>query len=167
MEDQSDTNFIPSVEFVKAFQRFVGEVFRLNGQLLSTADMLSKDLEVSTARWQTIAAIRNEPLSVAAIARRLGLSRQSVQQTVNRLEKQDIVEFTENPDHRTSPLVQLTDRGEEIMETLRERQTRLTAYFTRDLGYSAEEVEQLSQQLRDMRAHADRIGLLEAAKRQD
>jgi len=161
MNDKSDTNFIPSVEFVQAFQRLVGEVFRLNGQLLNTADLLSKDLEVSTARWQTIAVIRYEPITVAAISRRLGLSRQSVQQTVNRLEKQGIVEFVDNPDHKTSPLVQLTTQGTEIMNILEERQTRLTAHFTGGLGYTIEELDELTGRLRHMREHARQIDALE------
>jgi len=154
---ESDTDFIPSVEFVSAFQRFVGEVFRLNGQLLSTADALSQDLEVSTARWQTIAVIRNEPQTVASIARSLGLSRQSVQQTINRLEKQDIVEFIENPNHRTSQLVQLTDNGRHVMDILRDRQTRLTAFFTGGLGYSVDEIDRLTDELQHLREHAAQI----------
>jgi len=153
----SETDFIPSVEFVRAFQRFVGEVFRLNGQLLSTAEALSQDLEVSTARWQTIAVIRNEPQTVAAIARNLGLSRQSVQQTVNRLKKQNIVELIENPNHRTSPLVQLTDQGNHVMDVLRDRQTRLTAFFTGGLGYSVDEIDRLTDELEHLREHAAQI----------
>ena len=134
MSDKSESNFIPSLEFVRAFQRFVGEVFRLNGQLLTTADLLSRDLEVSTARWQTIAVIRNEPMTVAAIARRLGLTRQSVQQTVNRLERQDLVEFVDNPNHRTSLLVRLTGHGHQIMDILRDRADTADGYVHRGPG---------------------------------
>ncbi len=161
MNERSDTNFIPSVEFVRAFQRLVGEVFRLNGQLLATAELLSKDLEISTARWQTIAVIRYEPITVAALSRRLGLSRQSVQQTVNRLVKQGLVEFIDNPDHRTSPLARLTERGKEIMEILLDRQTRLTAHFTGGLGYTVEEIDHLTGRLKHMREHAAQLDALE------
>lgn len=161
MNDESNTDFIPSIEFVRSFQRLVGAVFRLNGQLLSTADMLSKDLEVSTARWQTIAVIRNEPLTVAEIARRLGLSRQSVQQTVNRLRVQDITEFIDNPAHKTSQLVRLTDYGKDVMETLRDRQTRLTAQFTGGLGMSVDEIDMLTEKLEHLRLHAEQIDTAE------
>lgn len=161
MNDRSETDFVPSVEFVRAFQRLVGEVFRLNGQLLAAAELLSKDLEVSTSRWQTIAVIRYEPITVAALSRRLGLSRQSVQQTVNRLVGQGLVEFIDNPDHRTSPLARLTERGQEIMEILLDRQTRLTAYFTDGLGYTVDEIDHLTDQLKHMREHAQEIDALE------
>jgi DNA-binding MarR family transcriptional regulator len=160
MEPGSDTNFIPSVEFVRAFQRFVGEVFRVNGQLLATADMLARDLDVSAARWQTIAVIRNEPLTAAAIARRLGLSRQSVQQTVNRMQKQRLVELVDNPDHRTSSLVRLTAQGQAVMAILRDRQIQLTTHFTRELGYTATDIDRLTDQLRHMREHAAEIDTL-------
>lgn len=161
MNEESDTDFIPSIEFVRSFQRLVGAVFRLNGQLLSTADKLSKDLEVSTARWQTIAVIRNEPRTVAEIARRLGLSRQSVQQTVNRLCEQDITEFVDNPAHKTSQLVRLTDHGKEVMATLRDRQTRLTAQFTAGLGLSVDEIDRLTEKLEHLRRHAEQIDTAE------
>ena len=161
MINESDTDFIPSIEFVRSFQRFVGAVFRLNGQLLNTADELSKDLEVSTARWQTIAVIRNEPRTAAAIARRLGLSRQSVQQTVNRLCDQGITEFVDNPAHKTSQLVRLTEHGKEVMDTLRDRQTRLTAYFTGGLGLSVDEIDRLTERLEHLRRHAEQIDATE------
>ena len=163
MNDTSDTGFVPSIAFVRAFQRFVGAVFRLNGQLLNTADILSKDLEVSTARWQTIAVIRNEPMTVAAIARRLGLSRQSVQQSVNRLCDQGLTEFIANPAHKTSQLVRLTDHGREVMETLRHRQARLTARFTDGLGLSVDDIDRLTQQLEHLRRHAEQIDAAEFA----
>ncbi|MFQ5635436.1 MAG: MarR family winged helix-turn-helix transcriptional regulator [Gammaproteobacteria bacterium] len=169
MTKQPDAPFKPSDEFVRAFQRLVGEVFRLNGQLLNTADLLSKDLDVSTARWQTMAVIRYAPITVAAISRRLGLSRQSVQQTVNRLEKQGVVEFADNPDHRTSPLVKLTPHGKEIMRILVERQAELTAHFTDGLGYDLQALQRLTDELRRMREHARQVDALEIMrnKRED
>jgi DNA-binding MarR family transcriptional regulator len=161
MNDESDTDFIPSIEFVRSFQRLVGAVFRLNGQLLSTADTLSKDLEISAARWQTIAVIRNQPSTVSAIARRLGLSRQSVQQTVNRLCEQGITEFVDNPAHKTSQLVRLTEHGNEVMELLRDRQTRLTADFTGGLDLSIDEIDRLTEALERLRKHAEHINTTE------
>ena len=157
MNDTSDKAIIPSYDFVRAFQRFVGAVFRLNGQLLSTAALLSKDLNISTARWQIIGVVQHGPRTVAGISRRLGLTRQSVQQTVNRLEEQKLVEFIDNPDHRTAPLVRLTGRGKEIMDTLGDRQARLTGEFTGGLGLTIEEIDQLTAQLEHMREHAAQI----------
>jgi len=46
-------------DFVRSFQRLVGSVFRLNGQLLATAEGLSADLMGTTAQ------LRNRPLGGA------------------------------------------------------------------------------------------------------
>jgi len=157
--DRPDTGDLPTLEYVRAFQRLVGEVFRLHGQLLTTADKLSKDLKISTARWQLIATIRNQSMTAAQIARRIGISRQGTQQTVNRLLRQHLVELLPNPDHRRSPLVALTAAGQATMDVLRERQCFLTDAFTHDLDLSLEQVEAMTLNLTALREHAENIDL--------
>ena len=44
-----------SPDFLEAFQRLVGEVFRLNGELLAAGERLGRDVGISPARWQVIA----------------------------------------------------------------------------------------------------------------
>ena len=145
------------LEFVRAFQRLVGEVFRLNGQLLSTADKLSRDLNVSTSRWMTIAVIRNQPMTAAQIGRRLGVSRQNARQTVQRLEEQGLVELRDNPDHARSPLVALTKQGEATMAALRERQVEITRRFTEGMGFSVARIDKLTADLERLRSHAEEM----------
>ncbi len=144
-------------EFVRAFQRLVGTVFRLNGQLLSTAEKISADLDVSTSRWQAIAAIRKKSLTVSQIARRIGVSRQSARQTVQKLAESGLVELQANPDHRRSQLVGLTASGRATMEILRERQTQLTHSFTDGMNLTVESVDQLAAQLEALREHARQL----------
>jgi DNA-binding MarR family transcriptional regulator len=141
-------------DFVRAFQRLVGAVFRLNGQLIRTAESLSADLDISTNRWQAIATIRAQPLTVSQIARRIGVSRQSARQTVLKLEQSGLVELQPNPDHRRSQLVALTEAGTEIMEILRERQSRLTHSFTDGLGVTVGSIDRLTDKLEELREHA-------------
>lgn len=141
-------------EFVRAFQRLIGEVFRLNGQLLATGEQLSGDLDISPARWQTIAVLRNEPMTVADIGRRLGLRRQSVQRNVNVLRAQGLVEFRPNPHHRRASLVRLTASGQNMMNLLRDRQVTLTRLFTDSLGLSTADLNELSETLRRLRERA-------------
>jgi DNA-binding MarR family transcriptional regulator len=147
-----------SPDFVEAFQSLVGEVFRLNGALLSAGDRLARDLGISPARWQTIATIRSEPMTVAEIARRLGLTRQSVQRTVKLLMQEGLAKHRPNPEHRRSHLIALTRRGEQVMEELAARQVPLTARFTLQLGLSVEDLEQLAKQLHTIRETAERVG---------
>jgi DNA-binding MarR family transcriptional regulator len=46
----------------------------------------------------------------------MGLNRQGVQRIVNELEKDGIVAFAPNPNHRRANLVVLTERGKAIYE---------------------------------------------------
>jgi DNA-binding MarR family transcriptional regulator len=53
--------------------------------------------------------IVEKPLSVAQIARNMGVARQSVQRLADNLERQGIVEYAPNPDHGRAKLVRLNE----------------------------------------------------------
>ena len=137
-------------DFSAAFQQLVGSVFRLSGQLLETADLLSSDLQITTGHWQTIAIIRNQPLTVSQISRRIGVTRQSARLTVQKLQQAGLVELTDNPDHRRASLVQLTPGGQAMMGKLYERQEILMRIFTDGLGINLVDVQRLTKQLNAM-----------------
>jgi DNA-binding MarR family transcriptional regulator len=88
--------------------------------------LLARDEGLTSARWQVLGAIAlaGQPLTVPQIARRMGLTRQSVQESTNRLVNAGLLRVDENPDHRRSPLIQLTERGVKTYEALERRQTR-------------------------------------------
>ena len=102
------------------------ETFRLNGQLLEAGDRLTAPLGLTSARWQVLGAIEQEgqPLTVAQIGRRMGLSRQAVQRIVNDLEPLGFVSLQENPDHKRARLVALTRSSEETLRKLDAIQAR-------------------------------------------
>lgn len=79
----------------KAFTELVLEVFRLNGRLLEAGDRLTQPVGLSSARWQILGVVEHGPITVAHVARIMGLTRQSVQQTANSLEKEGLIEFLE------------------------------------------------------------------------
>lgn len=91
------------------------ETFRLNGRLLASGDKLVQLLGLSSARWQVLGAIHfaETPQPVAWLARSMGLSRQAVQRVANELEKEGLVSFQPNPNHRRANLVVLTRKGQE------------------------------------------------------
>ncbi|MCX6491739.1 MAG: helix-turn-helix domain-containing protein, partial [Rhodococcus sp.] len=70
-----------------ALTEVVLPVFELNGEFLAAAQDITKPTGLTPAWWQVLGATLDEPLSVADIARRvgLGLARQSVQRTANLL----------------------------------------------------------------------------------
>jgi DNA-binding MarR family transcriptional regulator len=98
------------------------ETFQLNGRLLAAGDRLTRDLRVSSARWQVMGAIADTPLPVAQIARRMGLTRQSVQRIADILAEEDLVAFTLNPNHQKAKLVTLTPHGKEVLQEVSRRQ---------------------------------------------
>jgi DNA-binding MarR family transcriptional regulator len=98
--------------------------FRANGLLLGVGDKLAAAEGLTSARWQVLGAVvlAGRPLTVPQIARRMGLTRQSVQASVNRLLDDGLVAADENPDHRRSPLIRLTDLGRRRYAALERRQ---------------------------------------------
>src|SRR3984893_12866003 len=75
------------------------ETFRLNGRLLVSGDALVADLGLTSARWQVLGAMALSPvpLSVAQIARNMGLTRQAVQRLVNEMQGDGLVRLAPNP----------------------------------------------------------------------
>jgi DNA-binding MarR family transcriptional regulator len=76
-----------------------------------TGEVTAAEAGQTQARWQTLWTIGDGALTVPQISRRLGVSRQNIQHLANELRKEGLVEFGPNPDHKTSPLLALTDEG--------------------------------------------------------
>ena len=98
--------------------------FRVNGLLLAAGDLLSAEHGLTSARWQALGGIvsAQRPLTVPQIARRVGLTRQSVHTTVNRLLADGVVELVPNEDHQRSQLVRLTEYGQAIYQAVDHKQ---------------------------------------------
>jgi DNA-binding MarR family transcriptional regulator len=98
--------------------------FRANGLLLAAGDRLAAEHGLTSARWQVLGsiALAQRPLTVPQIARRMGLTRQSVHTTVNRLLADGLVELVPNADHRRSQLVRMTELGEVRYRAIDEKQ---------------------------------------------
>ncbi|MCX5060314.1 MarR family transcriptional regulator [Streptomyces sp. NBC_00461] len=86
-------------------------VFRLNGQFLAVAEELAKPAGLTAAWWQVLGAILGEPLSVAGIARAMGITRQSVQRIADLLVQRGLAEYRPNPAHRRAKLLAPTAQG--------------------------------------------------------
>nr|WP_253902904.1 MarR family transcriptional regulator [Corallococcus exiguus] len=83
----------------------------MNGLLLQAGDRLSAPAGLTSARWQVLGVIDHGPATVAAVARTMGLARQSVQQTADALASDGFVEFVDNPHHQRAKCVALTAAG--------------------------------------------------------
>jgi DNA-binding MarR family transcriptional regulator len=122
----------------EAATRVILSTFRASGLLLGAGNLLGADEGLTSARWQVLGAIAlaDRPLTVPQIARRMGLTRQSVHATVKRLVRDGFLEPTPNADHRRSPLVALTEPGRAKFEAIDARQSAWVNRLSRGIGRS-------------------------------
>lgn len=99
------------------------ETFRLNGALIALGDAVAAPIGLTSARWQVMGTIAeaNGALTVASLARNMGLVRQSVRRIVNGMVVLGLLRLEPNPHHRRAKLVQLTDRGATLFEEVNAR----------------------------------------------
>lgn len=128
--------------------------FRANGLLLGAGDVLAREEGLTSARWQVLGAVAlaERPSTVPQIARRMGLTRQSVHATVGRLVSAGLVELVPNADHQRSQLVRLTDLGRAKYRAMDKLQAawvnRLARGLRRsDIQTTARVLEELSARL--------------------
>ncbi|HET8526880.1 MAG TPA: MarR family transcriptional regulator [Actinomycetota bacterium] len=100
----------------------VVHVFRLNGLLIALGDEMGEPSGQTSARWRVLAAIDEQPLSVAQIARAWWLTRQSVQRIADVLVEDGLAAYEDNPSHRRAKLVKITPRGLKALREIRLRQ---------------------------------------------
>lgn len=104
-----------------AFSGLVVEVFRVNGLALVAGDVLAAPAGLTSSRWQVLGVVDDAPASVSIVARAMGLTRQSVQLTVNTLVREGHVELVDNPQHRTARLISITPSGRKALRKVEAR----------------------------------------------
>jgi DNA-binding MarR family transcriptional regulator len=97
----------------RPIDELVLEIFRVNARLLAAGDVAVKGVGLTSARWKVLGAVArtDAKLSVADIARTMGLTRQAVQRIADELAKAGLIEWHENPRHQRSPLAVPTEDG--------------------------------------------------------
>jgi len=138
----------------EAATRVILSTFRANGLLLAAGDRIASAAALTSARWQVLGAIvlAGRPLTAPQIARRMGLTRQSVHATVQRLVRDGLLELAPNADHRRSQLVELTDHGKVAYAAVDEQQRRwvnqlASGLSDADLRTTAHVLDQLCRSL--------------------
>jgi DNA-binding MarR family transcriptional regulator len=130
--------------------QFALSIFNLNGLIVQAGDAITHAIGQSSARWQVLGSAF-EPQTVAQIARRLGLARQSVQRVADVLEKEGLVVSKEHPTDRRTKLVELTPKGFAVLSEI----------YSRQLEWSQRVMTKLSQeQLIAATAALKEIGLI-------
>lgn len=96
----------------------VDEVVRLGGAFLAEGDGMTAPFGLTAARWLVLGALADDSVSVSQVARRRGLSRQSVRESVARLERDGLVRRVPDPDDARAPRLALTSRARAALDQL-------------------------------------------------
>ena len=105
-----------------AFSSLAILILRLAGHLGAAGDDLARPAGQTSARWQVLAAAESALLTVAQIARSLGLARQSVQRIADVLADEGLVSYQENPAHRRAKLLRLLPKGRAVLRAIQAAQ---------------------------------------------
>jgi DNA-binding MarR family transcriptional regulator len=103
-----------------AFRRFTRAVFAAQAAVLRHGDTANASIGQSSARWRVLRAIDDGHVSVAAAARFMGSSRQSVQRLTDALIDEGLVETEGQHDDRRLKPLRLTARGQQVHDALEE-----------------------------------------------
>jgi DNA-binding MarR family transcriptional regulator len=95
-----------------------------------------------------MSVLSDSDVTVPAIARRLGVTRQAVQRVADQLVGSGHLEPQENPRHRSSPVMHLTDLGHRTLQSLWDASDEPRAQISR--GLSAEELRTASATLQEL-----------------
>ncbi|MEU9482496.1 MarR family transcriptional regulator [Streptomyces decoyicus] len=132
----------------------IADVFEAAGALRRLGERTASAEGLTQARWQLLSVVSEDPLSVPQAARRLGVSRQNIQRVANDLVSHGLATYESNPDHRSSPLLTLTPRGQESLARVTDRATRL--HRTLFATIPDEEIHATRTSLRRLLAALDR-----------
>ena len=155
-QDTKDNNLSESIEFLADFQLLFGNIIRINGAFLEVAEKIcSNDDLITVPIWRVIAVIRIRPMTVSDVAKYLGIKRQSVQSTVNQMKTKGLISFRKNPNHKTSPLVVLTKKGNEKVDDIFKYQKKLTEVFIDGIEITMKDVVESREFLRALRENSE------------
>ena len=110
------------------FTALVREVRGLFHLFAAVTDDLHADLGIPAGQRAVMESL-SQPggKTVPQLANMRSVSRQHIQIIVNQLLDKGLVELTDNPAHRRSSLVQLTDKGSEAFRQIRQREKEALA----------------------------------------
>ena len=130
-------------------------VFHLNGQLLAIGEALARPVGLTAAWWQVLAAVLDEPRSVADVARSVGVTRQSVQRIADLLVDSGLAQYQPNPAHRRAKLLSPTTRGRDAVRRIAPAHAELAKQLVDKVGH-----DQLAQILDGLEQLSDALDAL-------
>jgi DNA-binding MarR family transcriptional regulator len=128
----------------------VEETVALFRELRGVAAELHGEGRLSGGHRGVVAELdRRGPRTVPQMARARSVTRQHLQTHVNELVSLGAVELIENPEHKKSRLVRITEEGQRKLEEMNRREQRVLAGL--GLGAGADEIEAAVEVLKELR----------------
>jgi len=108
----------------KAILDLVLEILKTAPKLQIKGDKLTQDIGLTSSRWWCLVHISESDggLTVADVARRMNLQRQTVQRFVEALFNNEMIRYHDNPDHNFLRDSATTEKGKEALVTIEERE---------------------------------------------
>lgn len=134
----------------KAFEAVLDEVRLLFHVLVQKGEALHDREGITMGMRAVLEHLdRDGPARVPVLARRRRVSRQHIQSLVNPLLELGYVRAADNPDHKRSPLIELTRPGERTLARMRRRETQ--AFEEADPRVSRARLRETAEVLRRIR----------------
>ena len=135
---------------IEALDAFFSATVSLFHTLTAAAEELHQQGNFTAGKRGVLRGLyRLGPQTVPQMARARPVSRQYIQMLTDQLEGEGLVEFMDNPSHKRSWLVHLTDKGKAMMEAMAAREARLLKEFP--VPVSEQELHDATAVLRSMR----------------
>jgi DNA-binding MarR family transcriptional regulator len=142
-----------SIEPGDALELLVADVYELSGALRRHGEELAARVGQTQARWQLLSVVSAGRWTAATAARRLGISRQAVQRVADDLAAEGHVRYVENPEHKRSPIIEITPSGRADLKAITAASRKWRAGAAGAL--SAAEIERARRLLRSVLATLD------------
>lgn len=137
-------------ELIDEYRLMMADVYEVAGLSRRTSEALAVAVGQTAARWHVLSVVSEESLTVAAAARRLGLTRQSVQRVVNELHADRLLQLRPDPSDRRAPRVGITTRGADILEELQASSAQSRRAVLAASGLTTSDLRQAGATLRSL-----------------
>lgn len=96
----------------------VADIFDAAGVLRRDGERTASSAGQTQARWQLMSVVSDGDWTVPMAADRLGTSRQAVQRIASELVDDGLAAWVDNPRHRRSSFLRLTDEGGRVLDAI-------------------------------------------------
>jgi DNA-binding MarR family transcriptional regulator len=104
---------------VRLLRELLNEIAYTYFPLRAAGDAMTARFGQTTAEWGLLRSLDEEgPMTVAALARSRPVARQWIQRLANQLDKQGLIEFIDNPEHKRAKLMRITPAGTKLLRRI-------------------------------------------------